>query len=195
MRSPRNRFVPLTQDNRDGCELHWSPLIDPLGAVQHRVSAIDALAQIVRCQPRPIAVAALDSALHTGLLKSSQLVRFFESLPAKYSALRGDLNGLSMSGLETIVRLIATDAGLECELQKYFDGVGFVDLVIAGCVVVEVDGRAFHENSQPRDYRRDVQLARLDHTVLRFDYDLVMNHPHLVLEAILGAVRNHRAAV
>lgn len=191
LRSPGNRFALLDDDNRDGCDLHWWPLIDERRSRAHQVSALDAVAQIIRCQRREIAIAALDSALHLGLVRPYELDRLFEALPVRFAGLREDLDDRSMSGLESIVRLIARDAGLDVELQRYFDGVGSVDLVIAGCVVVETDGRKFHENTQNRDYRRDVLLAKLGYTVLRFNYELVMFHPELVLDAILTAVRNH----
>lgn len=193
MRSPRNRFVPLSPENRDGCELHWWPLVEPDAASLHSVSVVDSLVHIIRCKPRPIAVSALDSALFEKKIARSDLERIFAAVPAKFALLRGDIDGRSMSGLETIARLMVRDAGLHCESQAHFRGVGDVDLLVEHCVVVETDGRKWHDKkpAQRRDYDRDVILAARGITVLRFNYRQIMYHPEQVMAAILGALRSH----
>lgn len=194
MRSPHNRFVPLSPDNRDGCELHWWPLVEPGAASLYSVSAVDSLAHIIRCRPRPVAVAALDSALFEKKITHSDLDRIFAAVPAKFAPLRGEVDARSMSGLETITRLMVRDAGLHCGLQVHFRGVGDVDLLIEHCVVVETDGRKWHdeESAQRRDYDRDAALAARGYIVLRFNYRQVIYHPEQVMAAILGALRSHR---
>jgi very-short-patch-repair endonuclease len=194
MRSPRDRFVRLSVDNRDGCELHWWPLVEPDAASLHSVSPVDSLVHVIRCQPRPVAVAALDSALFEGKIAHSDLDRIFATVPVKFAPLRADIDARSMSGLETIVRLMVRDAGLRCDLQVHFRGVGDVDLVIERCVVIETDGRKGHEGEagQRRDYDRDIVLAARGLIVLRFNYRQVMYDPEQVMAAILGALRSHR---
>lgn len=194
MRSPRDRFVPLSPDNRDGCELHWWPLVEPDAASLHSVSVVDSLVHVIRCVPRPVAVAALDSALFERKIALSDLNRIFAAVPAKFAPLRDDIDARSMSGLETIVRLMVRDAGLRCELQSHFRGVGDVDLLVEGCVVVETDGRKWHDEEpvQRRDYDRDGALAARGYIVLRFNYRQIMYHPEQVMAAILGALRSHR---
>ncbi|MEO7121875.1 MAG: type IV toxin-antitoxin system AbiEi family antitoxin domain-containing protein [Lacisediminihabitans sp.] len=193
MRSPRNRFVRLSTDNRDGCELHWSPLIDADAASLHSVGVLDSLIHIIRCQPRAIAVAALDSALYEGKISLTDLDRIFAAVPAKFAALRQNIDSRCMSGIETIVRLLCLDFGVRCVPQVHFPGIGTVDFVLEGCVVVETDGRKGHasESDQKRDYDRDVALAALGYTVLRFNYRQVMFHPERVIAAIFGALRSH----
>lgn len=193
MRSPRSRFVPLTADNRDGCELHWWPLIDVDAASLHSVGVRDALAHIIRCQPRMVAVAALDSALYTGRISLADLDVIFASVPAKFADLRDDIDSRCMSGIETIVRLLCLDAGVRCVPQVDFPGIGVVDFVLEGCVVVETDGHSGHASAsnQKRDYDRDVALAALGYIVLRFNYRQVMFHPERVMFAIRGALRSH----
>jgi hypothetical protein len=195
MRSPRDRFVRLAPDNRDGCELHWSPLIDADAARLHSVGRIDSLAQIIRCQPRMIAVAALDSALHQRLISRADLDRIFAALPARFAALRDEIDARCMSGIETIVRLLCLDAGVRCIPQVHFPGIGTVDFVLEGCVVVETDGHTGHasDSDQKRDYDRDAALAARGYIVLRFNYRQVMFQPELVMAAIRGALRAHRA--
>jgi very-short-patch-repair endonuclease len=193
LRSPRSRFVRLSPDNLGGCELHWWPLLGQVNESVHSVSLIDSLAHIIRCQPRPIAVAALDSALFEKKIASADLDQIFGGVPAKFRLLRGDIDARCMSGLETIVRLMMLDAGLSCVPQVWFARVGCVDLVVEGCVVVETDGHRGHDGAEAsaRDYARDTELAALGYIVLRFNYRQVMFQPDAVMAAILGALRSH----
>jgi very-short-patch-repair endonuclease len=193
MRSPRDRFAALSADNRDGCELHWWPF-DADASSLHSVGLLDALAAIIRCQPRRIAVAALDSALFEKKIGTAELRQIFANLPSRYASIFGDVDGRSMSGIESIVRLLVRDFGLRCEIQVRFRGIGVVDLVVEGCVVIETDGRGNHDGvaNQRRDYDRDLALAALGFGVVRCDYREVMHHPDRVLAAILGALRSHR---
>lgn len=191
LRSPRFRYERLTAENRRGCTLHWWPLMEPVGA--HTVSIADCLAHLIRCQPRSIAVAALDSALHTGAITRGGLRRILDAVPAGFAGLAADVDHRAMSGLESIVRLLLKDAGLAVEPQVSFPGVGAVDLVVEDCVVVETDGKEFHDAPEfrKRDYRRDARLAALEYTVLRFDFEQVMFQPEEVLAAVHGSLRAH----
>ncbi len=174
--------------------VHWVHTVDDRRASIHCVSIIDALVQIVRCQPGYVAVASIDSALNLGLIDQDDLRVIATALPL---ALRGCVSRAdhrSMSGLETIVRLLALDAGLHVEPHVRFAGVGVTDLVIEGCVVVETDGRDFHETTefQRRDFARDAALVRHGYTVLRFNYRQVVHESSDVLATIVSALRAHR---
>jgi len=119
-----------------------------------------------------------------------QFDRLLAAIPAKYARYRDRVDSRSMSGIETIVRLLVLDAGLECAVQVYFRGVGTVDLVVERRVVIETDGRLGHADWQgsARDYDRDIALAALGYVVLRFNYRQVMFSPEVVLAAIHGAL-------
>lgn len=112
----------------------------------HSVSPVDAVAHIIRCQPAPLAIASVDSALYERRITPLDVERIFEALPARFQPLRCRVDGRAMSGLETIVRLMVIDAGLECEIQVRFEGIGWVDLLVDDCVVVETDGRKGHDD-------------------------------------------------
>lgn len=193
MRSPRDRFEPLTTQNRESVKLHWWPLIAP-DSGNHSVSVIDALRHVVQCQRREIAIAALDSALYQRKICEADIAEIFAGLPSGLGKMRSDIDASAMSGLETLGRLIARNAGFQVESQVYFRGIGTVDLVIDGCIVVETDGSEFHSGlaASARDYDRDAALAALGYTVLRFNYRQLMFLPERVLAAIRGARRVHR---
>lgn len=154
------------------------------------VGPLSALAHLIRCQPEHLAIAAIDSALHEGIVRLSQLDAVFASVPAKYRRYRQGVDARAMSGLETIARLLLLEAGLSCSPQVHFRGIGDVDLVVEGCIVVETDGQLWHteEAYVARDYDRDIALAALGFVVLRFNYRQVMFSPDVVLGAVRGAL-------
>jgi len=194
LRTPRNRFRPLTADTRDGCELHWQPAIDDVATTVHTVGIVDALAQALCCQSRELAVAALDSALYQQLATCAQIDRVFAAVPRRLAPLRESIDARCMSGIETIIRLELVTLGIPFELQVAFRGVGTVDFVVAGCVVIETDGHLGHRDaaSAVRDYERDVALAALGYIVVRLNYRQVMFQRAEAVAAILGALRAHR---
>ena len=194
LRSPHDRFEALGPDNRDGCDLHWWDLPDVRWPSLHTVSAVEALAHIARCQPRELAIASFDSAMNLGIVGTRDLDLVFGCLPARCRRLRGQIDGRCMSGIETLLRLAMADANVDFEPQVFFRGIGTVDFVVAGCVVVETDGRLGHDDavSRRRDYQRDAALVRLGYTVVRLSYAQVMFDLPGCLATIAAAVRSHR---
>ena len=193
LRSPRDRRRPLTPDRLDGCELHWLPSVDH-GTSVHTVGVIDALVQAIRCQPRELAVASLDSAVYEKRVGRHDIDTVFAAVPSRLRELRALVDGRCMSGIETIVRLVLVELGLPFDLQVSFRGIGTVDFVVAGCLVVETDGRLGHEGSPgvARDYDRDLALIGLGYSVLRLNYRQVMFEREATVAALLGALRSHR---
>lgn len=187
-RSPRRRNDPLTADNRDGTTLHWTPLVDPAGATECRVSIVDALVQAVRCQHPWHALGSLDNALHLNLIDERRLDQIFAALPQRLQYLRVLIDGRSESGQETVLRCIVREAGLAFEIQVKFRTVGRVDMVVAGRLVVEADSKLAHARWEDHvtDRTRDLELARLGLMTLRALYKHIIYEPQRVLEAILA---------
>ena len=194
LRTPRDPFRRLRPDNQDGCELHWARPVERVPRSVHTAGIVDALAQAVRCQPRELAVAALDSALYQRLVTPANVGVVFASLPARLAPLAGLVDARAMSGIETIIRLILVELDVPFEPQVTFPGIGTVDFVVAGCVVVETDGRLGHEGAAAslRDYARDAALAARGYIVVRLNYRQVMFERELAVAAIVGALRSHR---
>lgn len=188
LRDPTDRFLRLAPIERDGCVLHWWPCLEVPSPMC--VGTMDALAQVVRCQPTAIAVAVIDSALHQRVISPTQLGSLFRQLPGQYRWIRLVVDRKAESGLESIARLLIRGAGLIWASQVSYPGIGRVDLLVEGRVAVELDGRTWHdlEDAQARDYAKDAALAALGIVVLRFSYAQVMYRPHEVLAAILGAL-------
>ena len=114
------------------------------------------------------------------------------ALPRRYRRLLADIDGRSMSGIETVLRLALRDAGLSCEVQVRVSGVGRVDLVVEGCIAIETDGQAYHDGAEARarDYDRDLKLTLAGYTVLRFDYRQIMFELESVVQAVRVALGN-----
>ncbi len=81
------------------------------------------------------------------------------------------------SGLESLLRLRLIRLGVVLECQVVIVGVGRVDFVAAGVLIIEVDGRENHDGQSLRhkDLVRDAVAAALGYETLRFDYALVVH--------------------
>lgn len=149
---------------------------------------VEAIAQACRCQSPRAAIATLDSAWHLGWLDEDGISAVFARLPARYQVLRGHLDRRSESGPETLVRLMVRALGCDVRLQVAIAGVGRVDLVVDGWLIIECDSEAFHAGweAQRRDRRRDLAAAALGYTTLRPVAEDIMFQPEIVLAAIRG---------
>ncbi len=108
-------------------------------------------------------------------------------------AARADARAESIS--ETYARVALVDAGLRVVPQRHFRGVGRVDLLVEGGVVVELDGAAYH--SDPRafsaDRARDRRLAVRSIPTLRYTFmDAVRNPAAIVADVIAVLWRQGR---
>src|SRR5690606_27576883 len=99
----------------------------------------------------------------------------------------------AQSGTETLMRLLARAMGSHVELQVYFSGVGYVDLLLDGWLVVECDSREFHEDwaQQVKDRERDLALAARGLVTLRVTAAQVLYRPDEVRAAIRGLRAAH----
>lgn len=172
--------------------LHWVPQEAPPHATV--VSPLDAVHQLLRCQARPQAIAVLDSALQQRVLAPGQISDLVRCAPRRLRLVPEHLDGRSESGIESLARVALRDAGLTVDMQVVIPGVGRVDLVVEGRVVVEVDGREWHRGEQERDYWRDLELARRGYVVVRVDYSLVVSHIDSVVDAVLRATSRRAPA-
>ncbi|WP_084105117.1 type IV toxin-antitoxin system AbiEi family antitoxin domain-containing protein [Demequina sp. NBRC 110056] len=149
----------------------------------HHVNAVQPGQGLVPCEPveRALDVAgrclsardhliAVDSALHQGLVRPNQIAAFTASSRERRGWLLAHMDGRAESPGETLARLDCAERGLAVHPQRFIAGVGRVDLVVEGRVVVEVDGRAFHSDPEQfkRDRRRDRRVTRSGMPVLRF---------------------------
>lgn len=80
--------------------------------------------------------------------------------------------------LETLARTCFRQAGITVEPQVYIDGVGYVDLLLEGRLIVELDGRHHGDWAQlKKDQRRNNVSVVRGYSVLRYYYDDVVHRP------------------
>ena len=158
--------------------IHREQLVSDEERSTHVASIGTVLERVLVCMPLKVSLPMLDAARNRGLYDVSTL-----SIPSTGSRLPHLREALSLSSdrarsiLETVARLQLIDMGLTPQVGVWIEGVGEVDMIILGFIVIEVDGWAFHSSKEQRekDLKRDRELLRRGYVVLRFTYDDVMN--------------------
>jgi len=147
--------------------VHWRR---PSASIPLPVADVaSALTDLQHCASKEHFAVALDSALHQGFVDSN-----FD-LARRYSA-KG-IVGLSESGIETLLWMRLPRLHRSLRQQVWISGVGRVDFLLGDRLVIEVDGRQFHNMADTfeADRRRDAALACLGYRVVRFSYAQVMH--------------------
>jgi very-short-patch-repair endonuclease len=153
---------------------HWRETPVPREALVADV--IGALVQATKCQSPRAAIATLDSAWHLGIVDEGDLAEVFSRLPRRFRALRPLLDSRSESGPESLARLMLRGLGCQVEIQVPIPGVGRVDFVVDGWLIIECDSEEFHSGwiAQRRDRRRDLTAARLGYATVRLIAEDIM---------------------
>ena len=173
---PRRRLKPLDPD----VVVHWRRAST---ATTSMVSSVaDAIDDYARCAPLEHRAVAVDSALHRGVLSPQH--------PAAVALRPLGVIGICESGTETVFWLRMRRHSLPVTRQVRIPSVGRVDFLIGERLVIEVDGREFHdrESSFDHDRDRDAQLSILGYRVLRFSYRQVFDRWDTVEAAVLAAI-------
>ena len=158
--------------------IHREQLVSDEERRTHVASIGTVLERVLVCMPLKVSLPMLDAARNRGLYDVSTL-----TIPPTGSRLPHLKEALSLSSdrarsiLETVARLQLIDMGLTPKVGVWIEGVGEVDMIILGFIIIEVDGWAFHSSKEQRekDLKRDRELLRRGYVVLRFTYDDVMN--------------------
>lgn len=145
--------------------------------IRWRASVVDALVQLAARVEWQHFIASVDSALHTGAIPMAGLNELFSRLPRRFARFRALVDGRAESGIETLFRLAACQEGWLVTIQVYITGVGRVDLVINGWLVIEIEGDRWHSTpaQRARDRTREAELVRRAMRSHRFDYHQVMS--------------------
>jgi very-short-patch-repair endonuclease len=192
LRSPRSRSTRLGESNAR-IVTHWrADPVDEHSTIAHLPRAV---AQAVLCQTPRAAIATIDSALHLGVIRPGDLDEVFECLPERLQKLRKLVDGRAESGPETLARLLLRALGCSIELQVEISGVGRVDLLVDGWIIVECDSRAFHGgwDQQSKDRMRDLAAAAQGYATLRPTANQLVNNPRRLTDAVRGLRTLHLA--
>lgn len=156
---------------------------------------VEALAEAVRCQTPIEAIATLDSALHLRVIDEEQLAEVFGLLPRRHAVLRDFLDAAAEAGGESIMRILLRKTGCRVESQVEIEGVGRVDLLVEGWLIVECDSRAHHSSweQQKKDRHRDQAAAALGYVTYRPIAEDIFWHRERVVAAVRGLLRSFGA--
>jgi very-short-patch-repair endonuclease len=96
--------------------------------------------------------------------------------------------------LETLARTYYPQAGIRVETQVHIDGVGYVDLLLDGRLIVELDGRHHGDWAQvKKDQRRNNRSIVQGYAVLRYYYADVVHHPAAMVAEALAVLASVKA--
>ncbi|TNU73144.1 DUF559 domain-containing protein [Miniimonas arenae] len=156
-----------------GVRLHYGPIRRHLGV---RVAPPeDALVRAMSCLPYLDALSALELARLVPGAPGVDVVLAGVRASNRSLAddLERDLDVASRAYEETTARLALVAAGHGVIAGCLIPGVGEVDLLVDGRIIVEIDGFAYHRDRRPyrTDRRRDRRAAHLGFAVLRFAWE------------------------
>jgi very-short-patch-repair endonuclease len=160
------------------------------------VSTMDALIQLSHEMAPAPWLTSVDNALHVGAIGPGALDELEPFIPRPHRKLLGLADAKAESGNETLMRLILIEAGFSVESQVKIAGVGFVDLLVDGWLIVEMDSHEFHGHDvdQDNDRSRDGNALLGGRDTVRFMPTAVRKAPEWCLSVIRARLRQGRAS-
>ncbi|WP_247827825.1 DUF559 domain-containing protein [Arthrobacter antioxidans] len=170
---------------------HHRPLSVPVHPHLPLVGRVDALLHALHCLPAIDAAVMVESSLRRGdTTRAFLLERLRGNRNGPARAALDLVTGTGESALEVVARVLFLAAGLGVETQVQLDGVGRVDFLLEGFLVVEVDGDAYHSDraARRRDRGRNNMTVVGGYLVLRYGYEDIMFHRQDVLAQVLAVL-------
>lgn len=175
--------------------LHWTEQgrVDRTSSLTWRVSLDSCLRGVVGTSDPETSLACLESAITRFGLSPARLERMFLDEPLSSRLLVRRARRGSDSGIESIFCHRFRGLGIALRQQVVFPGIRPVDVLLGRRVIVELDGREFHDLSSAfhRDRLNDAKLVALGYVVLRFTYQQVMFDWPFVERTVLAALALH----
>jgi len=189
----RDVAVALTPDRfRLPVVLHWRdiPVGRRVAGSAWRVDLVTALADVASCASRRDVRATFESAIHAGRIELSDAQRLLDAVLPPHEVPMV-LSAVSGSGAESHFIEELVTQGLKFRQQVAFSGVGYVDFLVAGRLVVEVDGYEFHSSKEQfeADRGRDAVILGRGYPTLRLPARVVLEQPDLAAEMLRNAIR------
>jgi len=184
LRQQYNRFARHDTLNTKGVTIHWdSEVVGERGTVAS-VGILDALHRVIRDEPLERAVAALDWALHSNAIDEFDLQLLRLSLPQTLRGVTAWSDAQCESLPESLVRTRLRLAGHHVVSQIPLQTGEAIDLVVDGCLAVEVDGDEFHRDRFERDRSKDLECTIAGFHTLRPSARAVFGQWDRVMHAI-----------
>jgi very-short-patch-repair endonuclease len=189
LRDPDDAALPLLPGPT--VVLHWVPDSELAGSGRTRIAPpLAMLKHAFLSLPPEHALAMVDSALHLRFLRDADLPALAAMLPERLEAVVLSADGRAESGTETIVRYRLRARGLRVEIIVGLRGIGTVDLLVEGRLIIECDGREFHADDEAfeRDRTRDLHAVAQRYQTLRASWFKVLFEWQIVEDAVFAAL-------
>lgn len=194
LRTQQNRHRRLDVRAPAGVVLHWDAAeLSGRGAVT-AVGLRDALIRVVSDERLEVAIAAVDWALHSGLIDAFDLEDLMVRVPGSKRIPIDWFDAACESLPESLARTRLRLEGYRVRSQVVLETGEPLDLVVEDAVAIEVDGREFHENRFERDRRKDLNATVENFHTLRPAASMVFGEWPLVLSAVRAALANRGVA-
>lgn len=186
---------PVLRSDRFGVPIvvHWlrGGGVDERGRNAWLVPIEECLRQVARWCDRETAIACLDVA---ATRHSPRMVRrALAGEPWRIRALLASVRVGSDSGLESIVRQRLARLGIVVRQQVFIAGVGRVDMLVEGRLVIEIDGTGFHSDpaAVENDRRRNAELTARGLGVVRLSYPRITQDWAWCERIVIEALSHH----
>lgn len=168
--------------------VHWRDVapVTPATLVE---LPFEAFVQFVRCGATTAVIVAADSALQRKILSKAEIEHVL-GRTRRGRRILACVDARAESGTETLVRLGLRSRRIAVRSQVEMAGIGRVDLLVGDRLVIEVDGREWHDTKSAfeSDRRRDAALVARGYVVMRFSYRRVMDELDAALEQVATVV-------
>nr|WP_223943524.1 type IV toxin-antitoxin system AbiEi family antitoxin domain-containing protein [Arthrobacter sp. StoSoilB20] len=147
----------------------------------------DVLMHALRCRPKLESLVMVQSAVSQALLSPDYLrSKLTGPRNGRARAILGLVLPRADSLLEVLAHTHFTAAGLTVKMHVQLPGVGEVDCLINGSLVIELDGGTHLEGRQvKKDHYRNNASLRGGFLVLRYYYSDVVHHPERMVAEVL----------
>ncbi len=140
---PRQHHVSCPDGSAGGHINHEQRTV-PVHDSLPMVGMIDVLLHALRCLPELEAAVMVEGVMRRGEpVKPLLLENLNGNRNGKARTALHRVTGCADSAIEVVARLLFRDAGIHTETQVQIPGVGRVDFLLEGFLVVEMDGAAF----------------------------------------------------
>lgn len=151
----------------------------------------DTLLHALRCRPSIESVVMVESALLQG---RTTLDYLRGHLPGnRNGSARAALelvDGSAGSAVEVVARLLFRSEGIFTETQVDIPGIGIVDFLLEGFLIVEIDGSTHLEARQvKKDRGRNNASTLAGYAVLRYGYQDVVYNPQKIVAEVWQVLR------
>lgn len=187
---PERLHLLCRHGSAPGVVIHRGSLVPP-ESLRPVASTTDTLLHALRCLPPVEAAVMVESALIQGRTTVDYLGR---RLPGnRNGAARAALDlvdGTADSAIEVLARVLFRGAGILTQTQVDLPGIGIVDLLLEGFLIVEVDGRSHLAAPQVlKDRTRNNAGTLTGYAVLRYGYRDIVYNQQKVLDEVWQVLR------